>query len=313
MFPNERLERYYRLYEKLLDFSDLCWWLIDLDNNPNIYYCNKTMAKIFDLDTNSIKHSVLETCPIAGDYNKNIAIKSSKNAKLVFKEYENLRNGKVNEYVNAFPYYNAKTNKTNYFISRAKVIEKNNLEKPSLLFGIIEPESINNDLFINSSTDALTGLKNRREFDVKLEFLLNLAKREKHPISLIMCDIDDFKLYNDTYGHFEGDQCLAKVAKSILHTCKRQSDVVCRYGGEEFAIIIYGNENISKLAQDIRYQVEKLAIPNISSNNQIITLSVGYCTTIPDEKTNLKDLIEKSDKLLYLAKEKGKNKAVGCS
>lgn len=105
MFPNDRVSKYYRLCQELLDFSGVSWWLIDLEDNPGLFYCNTTMRNAFALDDNVVAHSVAKTCPIAGDYNQNIAIRSSKLAKQIFAEYHDLRYGKIDQYCNRFPYY----------------------------------------------------------------------------------------------------------------------------------------------------------------------------------------------------------------
>ena len=165
---------------------------------------------------------------------KNIAIKSSAKSKQILNEYKQLTEGEINEYSNTFPYFDERSDETIYFSSRAKILLKDQQGRASLLFGIIEPEAIAAELYTLAKVDSLTGLYNRREFDAKIEFLLKLAAREHHYLSLIMCDIDYFKAYNDRFGHYEGDQCLIRVAQAIEKACARTTEVVCRYGGEEF-------------------------------------------------------------------------------
>lgn len=311
MFPNKQTEKYYLLCDELLSFESLSWWIIDLEDDPNIFYCNKAMCKTFSLDETIIKHSVSDTCPIAGDYNTNVAIKSSAKASHIFDEYHQLRKGIIHEYNNTFPYYNDALNEVLYFSSRAKVLVKGASGKATLLFGIIEPEKVSAELYKMSKTDSLTGLTNRREFDDKLEFLTNLAGREKHHISLIMCDIDYFKQYNDSLGHYAGDECLIRVAQSISNTCRRTTEVVCRYGGEEFAIIVYNDINqASYIAEAIRKQVYTMGIPHPARDNKAVTLSIGYCSMIPSANSSNKKLIEAADEALYEAKSSGRNVCV---
>ena len=312
IFPNKRVKEYFQLCEKLIDFSNLSWWIIDLEDDPNIFYCNETMCRTFSLDYTINRHSVLKTCPIAGDYNNNIAIRSSEKAKKVFDEYHQLREGKLDEYSNCFPYYDAKAGETIYFSSRARALLKDELGASTLLFGIIERESVSDELYNQVKTDSLTGLNNRREFDYQIEFLINLAKREKRHISLIMCDVDHFKQYNDLLGHYAGDECLVQIAGSISNICIRSSDIVCRYGGEEFCIILYGDdkEETYSLAESIRHEIYIAAIPHPAFNNAPVTVSIGYYSIIPDSKTTPRTLIENADAALYKAKRNGKNSCV---
>lgn len=270
------------------------------------------MCKTFSLDDTINRHSVLKTCPIAGDYNNNIAIKSSKKAKKVFEEYHQLREGKLDEYSNSFPYHDPNSDETIYFSSRARALLKNEYGASTLLIGIIERESVSDELYKQAKTDSLTGLNNRREFDSQIEFLINLAKREKRHISLIMCDVDHFKQYNDLLGHYAGDECLVQIARSISDVCFRSSDVVFRYGGEEFCVILYGNDKDEAfcLAESIRKEIYTKAIPHPAHNNTPVTISIGYCSIIPDSKSTPRKLIECADMALYEAKRNGKNSSV---
>lgn len=160
--------------------------------------------------------------------------------------------------------------------------------------------------------DDLTGIANRRQFDRYLAIEWKRCAREKHPLSLIMCDIDYFKLYNDAYGHLEGDRCLKMVAQTINRVTKRPADLVARYGGEEFAVIL-PNTNISgaqHIAEQIRSHVEALEIAHINSNvNDYVTLSSGVACCIPDRDFKYTALIEAADRGLYRAKGLGRNRA----
>jgi diguanylate cyclase (GGDEF)-like protein len=308
MFPNKQVEKYYHLCERILNFSHLSWWIIDLEDDPNTFYCNQTMCETFSLDQNVTQHSVQETCPIAGDYNTNIAIRNSEKAQHIFNEYHQLRNGTINEYSNRFPYYDSNSDETKYFSSRAIALLKDKFNNPTLLVGIIEREKISAELYKKVTTDGLTGLKNRREFDSQIYFLINLAKREKRLLSLIMCDVDHFKQYNDMLGHYAGDECLIKIARSISNACVRSSDIVCRYGGEEFSVIVYGDDNnVSFLAEAIRKDVYTMDIPHPAQNNSPVTISAGYYSISPDSESSPKKLIECADMALYEAKRKGRN------
>ncbi|WP_153913431.1 GGDEF domain-containing protein [Shewanella sp. TC10] len=309
-FPNDRIEKYYNLYQELLNFSGVSWWIIDLQQDCNIYYCNESMQEMFSLDPNLQQHSVSKTCPIAGDYNKNIALKDSEKAQQILDEYQKLKSGAIDEYHNRFPYYDAKQNEVLYFTSKARAVVRDANGQAVLLFGLIEHERTSSKLFKLSKLDSLTGLNNRREFDSQLEFIINLARREQQLISLIMCDIDGFKAYNDMLGHYEGDQCLINISQAIANVCVRSTDVVCRYGGEEFAIICYGNhEDVAQLAEDIRFSIERLEIKH-PKDSKAVSLSLGYISCVPKRETTARELIEKADSALYQAKQTGKNRCI---
>nr|MDA3896285.1 GGDEF domain-containing protein [Desulfobacteraceae bacterium] len=140
-------------------------------------------------------------------------------------------------------------------------------------------------------------------------------KREGLPMSLIMCDVDCFKSYNDTYGHQNGDRCLRAIADAISETVKRSIDVVARYGGEEFAIIMPSTDlhGAKKVAEAARAAVEELQIPNKASTAlPFITLSLGISSIIPTQNLTPDALIKDADDALYEAKDSGRNRvAIG--
>lgn len=307
MFSNKRVKEYYYLYQKLINFSNLSWWIIDVEDDPDIFYCNKAMCKTFSLDSSIVQHSAPLTCPIACHNVMGI----SGNTQKVYDEYDKIRKGTISEYNNCFIYYNSSTGENIHFSSRARVILKDECGKSILLAGIIEREVVSNELYKQAKTDGLTGLSNRREFDSQIDFLITLAKREKRYVSLIICDVDHFKQYNDQYGHYAGDECLIQIAHSISKACGRSSDIVCRYGGEEFGVIFYGGaREASSLAEAIRKEICALAIPHPAHNWPQVTLSIGYCTILPDSESTPKKLIECADRALYEAKRNGRNTCV---
>ncbi|MGK7935065.1 MAG: EAL domain-containing protein [Xenococcaceae cyanobacterium] len=161
--------------------------------------------------------------------------------------------------------------------------------------------------------DSLTRIYNRRFFDQQLKREWGRLQRTSAPLSLIMCDIDYFKFYNDLYGHQQGDKCLQQVAQAISSTLKRSADILTRYGGEEFAIILplTPQAGASKVGEDIRKTVKELAIPHHNSLvDSVVTLSVGVASAIPDS-VNINSpqlLIESADLALYQAKERGRNR-----
>ncbi len=162
-----------------------------------------------------------------------------------------------------------------------------------------------------ASVDGLTGIPNRRMFDEVLEKEWRRAMRESGPLSLVMIDIDYFKPYNDNYGHASGDECLSRVARALHESLNRAADLICRYGGEEFAAILPGTdaEGAAAIAEKIRLNIEALNIPHCRSDAaDHITISLGAATVIPSAEYSIKDLIEHADKMLYEAKDKGRNR-----
>jgi diguanylate cyclase (GGDEF)-like protein len=164
-----------------------------------------------------------------------------------------------------------------------------------------------------SLTDQLTGLPNRRNFDMRLDLGWRMAIREKQPISFFMLDIDDFKTYNDSYGHQQGDQVLRMIAKTIERTLKRPGDFAARWGGEEFAVLLYntGTNGALKIAESIRANVENIKMPMPNGSLAQLTVSVGINTQAPVHGDSLESFISIADKELYKAKEAGKNR-VSC-
>ncbi|BAU26879.1 PAS domain S-box-containing protein/diguanylate cyclase (GGDEF)-like protein [Aneurinibacillus soli] len=171
-------------------------------------------------------------------------------------------------------------------------------------------QEANHRLEMLSWRDGLTGIANRRFFDEKLESEWKRAARGSTPLSLIMIDIDHFKLYNDTYGHQGGDDCLKKVAETLASVPNRSGDIVARYGGEEFAVILpqTNNADALKIAEKLCKAIASLEIPHASSKvADIVTVSAGLATMLPTPFSNPAEVISLADKALYYAKESGRN------
>ncbi len=166
-----------------------------------------------------------------------------------------------------------------------------------------------------STLDGLTGIPNRRKFDAYLKIEWRRAVRASYPLSLIMIDIDYFKLFNDNYGHDMGDECLKKVAKNLTMTAKRSSDFIARYGGEEFVSILPNTplEKAAQFAEFLRRNIEELNITHaFSPASDRVTISLGLAMTIPTIGKSHDLLIKSADKALYKAKANGKNR-IKCS
>jgi diguanylate cyclase (GGDEF)-like protein len=158
--------------------------------------------------------------------------------------------------------------------------------------------------------DGLTEVANRRHFEQTLNNEWQRLTREQKPLSLILCDVDFFKNYNDTYGHPAGDACLKTIAKVLTQASKRPADLVARYGGEEFVIILPDTNHYGALfvANTIRQQVEQLKLPHQKSEIcRYVTISMGVATSIPNSNQSVSDLIQEADRALYQAKAKGRN------
>lgn len=164
-----------------------------------------------------------------------------------------------------------------------------------------------------SAQDTLTGLANRRRFDAVLRHEWRRATRYRAPLSLLFCDIDDFKRFNDTYGHPAGDQTLRSVAQSMARVLHRPADLAARYGGEEFVALLVDTEaeGARTLAERLREQVEALAIEHRASTvSTCLTVSLGVATTVPHATSGPEHLMERADQALYTAKRLGRNRVV---
>ncbi len=161
-----------------------------------------------------------------------------------------------------------------------------------------------------SQLDGLTEIPNRRRFDEILEHEWIRALRDSNPISLLLIDIDNFKEYNDNYGHLYGDNVIKKVAKALIESIKRAIDFTGRYGGDEFVSVLPNTDKEGALivAENMRKDIEKLKIQHkYSDSSQYITISIGIATILPSEAEKWDDLINKADKALYKAKKEGRN------
>jgi diguanylate cyclase (GGDEF)-like protein/PAS domain S-box-containing protein len=160
-----------------------------------------------------------------------------------------------------------------------------------------------------ASTDPLTGLANRRRFDQSLSAEWRRGLRDRTPVSLLMIDVDQFKSFNDDYGHLRGDSCLRQVAEAAQDIVARPGDVVARFGGEEFAIILpnTGSAGAMQLAEDICEAMRRRQLPHRGNPLGIVTVSVGCATMAPAFGLHAVSLVESADQALYLAKNRGRN------
>ena len=162
------------------------------------------------------------------------------------------------------------------------------------------------------NVDGLTRLANRRYLDEFLAREVARAIREKQPLTVILCDADHFKAFNDNYGHLEGDDCLKSIAAALKSVCKRPADLAARYGGEEFAIVLpdTSQENALLMAEKLRAAVERVAVKHEhSSAAQVVTMSLGVCTLLPEPGDTSDVFLQNADQALYRAKQAGRNRS----
>ena len=161
-----------------------------------------------------------------------------------------------------------------------------------------------------ASLDGLTGIANRRSFDEAMHTEWQRGQRDKAPLSLVLCDIDCFKRFNDTYGHQAGDTCLKAAAAMLAAQLKRPADLAARYGGEEFAVVLPATnlDGALRMAAQCRAGMEALAIAHSGGPGGLVTLSIGVASVIPAPGDTMEHLIARADKALYAAKNGGRNR-----
>ena len=198
----------------------------------------------------------------------------------------------------------------------------NDLKNDLILQKKIETELKNEKLKVDSlvekllelsTIDGLTGIPNRRHFDEYMGKEWSRCAREQIPLSLVLCDIDHFKDYNDHYGHLMGDNCLRKIASILSEHARRGGDMAARYGGEEFAIILPNTnlDNATGLAQQVHQAIKDMALEHkASATDNIVTASFGVASTIPNRDILSSALIALADKCLYKAKQSGRNRVI---
>jgi len=193
---------------------------------------------------------------------------------------------------------------------RTHALEQRNEELSRLRLAL---ETTNQRLKRLVAVDGLTGIANRRHFDRALERELRRTRRDRQPLSLIFLDLDEFKRFNDTYGHGRGDEVLRSVAHTLDETFRRGGDLVARYGGEEFAVILpaVDGRRAALYAERLRRRIWRLSIPYGASHvTDRVTISGGVATVGAEQVTSASELLLAADRALYRAKCLGKNRIV---
>jgi diguanylate cyclase (GGDEF)-like protein len=171
--------------------------------------------------------------------------------------------------------------------------------------------SLQRELETFSFKDGLTGIANRRRFDMAVDLEWASARRSRQPLSLILLDVDFFKQYNDRYGHTQGDECLKKLAQSLSQAATRPRDIAARFGGEEFVLLMpETDKNAARhVAELCQRMVEKLNLPHETSlASKFVTVSMGVGTINSISESEPTSFIDAVDKLMYAAKHNGRNR-----
>ncbi len=196
---------------------------------------------------------------------------------------------------------------------REAIAASNRVLEESVLKRTQELESANRQLQALSATDGLTGLANRRKFDQEWEAEWQRASRHGLPLAIAMLDVDQFKAYNDHYGHQAGDVCLKMLAQTLAGTVQRSGELVARYGGEEFVVILPGQTGPEAQAamERIRAAVQALGLPHAKATVAgVVTISIGVASCVPQPGQSSASLVQAADAAMYLAKNQGRNKVV---
>jgi len=203
-----------------------------------------------------------------------------------------------------------------HIVSVIHDITERKLDEQKIQELVQQLENERNTAQLNSMTDSLTGLANRRYFDGALRTEFFRLKRSESTLSLIMLDIDHFKQFNDSYGHLAGDDCLRQIGTTLKTIVSRAPDIVARYGGEEFVVILpeTGDLGAGALAERIRKAVEKLAIPHSTSETaEYVTVSLGVVTVYTTRLTTPEQVVALADEAMYCAKNGGRNRVAVAS
>lgn len=279
-------------------------WILDLERN--VLRANDTMLDMLGLSKEEVVgrkcHDVL-----AGNCcdNQECTVKRIKRRKIpVRTDVEMFTRGKPTPYtLTATPFYGIEHELVGVLENFRDITERKEAESAL--------QAANDELQRLATLDGLTDIANRRALDERLDNEWRRITREKGELALIICDVDYFKKYNDTYGHQEGDECLKSVARALEASMRRPADFVARYGGEEFAAILPNTdlEGAACVAENIRRAVMELEIEhNDSPTAPVVTLSLGVASAHPAAGHLPEILLTTADQALYLAKESGRNR-----
>lgn len=295
----------YEFLKQLLD--TIPEHIVVIDNGGNILFVNRSWSSfgqnneyLIEGDWKDLNY--LEVCDKSAESGDNFGLNAASGIRKVI-------NNEVAKFYFEYPCHSP--DEKRWFMMR--VVPLSIPDKPCLVIShqsITERKLAEEEVLSLSRVDALTNIPNRRYFDEFLSNEWNRCARLGMPVSLALIDADHFKLINDTYGHQSGDDCLKTIGKTLAKFAQRPSDLCARYGGDEFAIIYGGTslevalQLISRLYEDIL----ALEIPNQKAPTlPTLTVSIGVASMLPDKSNQPADLIAAADKLVYAAKQNGRN------
>lgn len=196
-------------------------------------------------------------------------------------------------------------------LAKVRAIERQIQMRRQLTHAMEELRQSNDKLSNLSQTDGLTGLLNRRGLDRCIDETIAVARQSQLPLTLLLCDVDHFKLYNDSLDHQAGDQCLMAIAEVFRQSCHRQGQHAGRYGGEEFALVLSNTPKSGAMtfARALMNLLKSYKLPHLqSSTGPLVTISGGITTCVPDADTTAQGMLARADEALYVAKGRGRNR-----
>lgn len=302
------------LHERSINSRQIIVWFRDEEmfDSSSYFWCNQHMANKLGIDRNE------QGLILTKDYYKTFVLDDEgkqmlEDLKLASKKIREDEEETCSRYIVKLK--NQKTNEVYYIDFVLEVFERypdgciktwggNGID-------ISDAYKRNKDVEYLASHDSIMGIYNRRSLFDNIKKLWLQCMRDKTSLSFIMIDVDNFKLYNDDFGHVKGDQVLINIANQLSKSIRRPFDILGRYGGEEFLVVLPNTdiEGAYNVAEKMRKRVRRLRIEHSSEcDKKYLTISLGISTVIPKTESSLEQAIEDADKALFESKRKGKNR-----
>lgn len=320
------IKKWNRVHEIALEEEDILFLVYDAVENSigaiaitdlsgDIIYTNKQFNELFQQEDESILNvpiTDLFSLPAGTSLSDLIEEISAKSELLLHRSTEETFYAVVITSL----VHNLKGNSSGHIFSLIDISKQKELEKEQqqLIAKLKETDLklriTNSRLELVTLEDALTGLSNRRAFDIQYDLEWRRSVRENSDLTLLMIDVDNFKKYNDSYGHQQGDQCLTTIAHTFneAHIGKRAGDVLARYGGEEFVIVLPHSSYSAgvELGQRIVDILKNKGLPHVHNCSGVVTVSIGVSTRSNGDSTSKETLLKRADEALYKAKQDGR-------